>query len=153
MWPGWSLLGDDCICWASRLQDLWNPGSLIWVGGPPLCQWCVEAFAKGSAVFPPCIPFWIPQGHGLKRGSPPRCPSPLCQVNFCHWCGKEGQNEGTVVNHLWTMHYKLGIDCSRYLHFPLITLEAIWYHGQGCKQPRESDAKEEDGGDNVATFD
>ena len=32
----------------------------------------------------------------------------LCQfshVTYCPWCSKEGQNEGTVVNHLWTTHY------------------------------------------------
>ena len=25
---------------------------------------------------------------------------------YCPWCGKEGQNEGTVVNHLRTTHYR-----------------------------------------------
>ena len=29
-------------------------------------------------------------------------------VTFCPWCGKEGQNEGTVVNHLQTMHLSWG---------------------------------------------
>ena len=30
---------------------------------------------------------------------------------YCPWCGKEGQNEGTVVNHLRTTHYRLGFVC------------------------------------------
>ena len=28
---------------------------------------------------------------------------------YCPCCGKEGQNEGTVVNHLRTTHYRLGL--------------------------------------------
>ena len=42
-------------------------------------------------------------------------PKVLCQwggLSFCLWCRKEGQNEGTVVNHLWTSHYHLGLVCS-----------------------------------------
>ena len=27
---------------------------------------------------------------------------------YCPWCEKEGQNEGTMVNHLRTTHYRLG---------------------------------------------
>ena len=34
-------------------------------------------------------------------------------VTYCPWCGKEGQNKGTVVNHLWTTHYRLGLVCNR----------------------------------------
>ena len=30
---------------------------------------------------------------------------------YCPQCGKEGQNEGTVVNHLRTTHYRLGLVC------------------------------------------
>ena len=74
-------------------------------------------------------------------------PDALCcfaRLTFCPWCGKEGQNKGTMVNHLWTIHYKLGLVCSGCLCFPLVISEAIWHHSQGCKQPRESDAKEED---------
>ena len=33
-------------------------------------------------------------------------------LSFCPWCGKEGQNEGTVENHLQTTHYHLGLICS-----------------------------------------
>ena len=30
---------------------------------------------------------------------------------YCPCCGKEGQNEGMVVNHLRTTHYRLGLVC------------------------------------------
>ena len=34
---------------------------------------------------------------------------------YCPWCGKEGQNKGTVVNHLRTTHYRLGLVCTSVL--------------------------------------
>ena len=34
---------------------------------------------------------------------------------YCPWHGKEGQNEGTVVNHLRTTHYRLGLVCDQFL--------------------------------------
>ena len=43
-------------------------------------------------------------------------PDALCHFNgltHCPWCGKAGQNEGTVVNHLWTVHYRLGLVCNK----------------------------------------
>ena len=70
-------------------------------------------------------------------------PDALChfaRVTFCPWCGKEGQNEGTIVYHLRTTHYELGLVC----------LEAIQCHGLGCKKPKGSNAKEEGGGLNMA---
>ena len=39
-------------------------------------------------------------------------PDTLCHfsgITHCPWCGKEGQNEGTMVNHLQTVHYRLGL--------------------------------------------
>ena len=40
----------------------------------------------------------------------------LCHFNgltHCAWLGKEGQNEGTVFNHLWMVHYRLGLVCNK----------------------------------------
>ena len=34
-------------------------------------------------------------------------------LTHCLWCGKEGHNEGTVVNHLWMVHYRLGLVCNK----------------------------------------
>ena len=68
------------------------------------------------------------------------------RLSYCPWCRKEGQKEGTVINHLQTMHYQLGLVCGGFLHFPTTTSEAMQCHGQWYRQPRESDAEEEDGG-------
>ena len=45
------------------------------------------------------------------------------------WCGKEGQNEGTVVNHLRTVHYRLGLVCNLCYSCPTVTLDTLHQHG------------------------
>ena len=49
---------------------------------------------------------------------------------YCPWCGKEGQNEGTVVNHLRTTHYKLGLVCDKCYGCPTITSDTLCHHGR-----------------------
>ena len=55
---------------------------------------------------------------------------------YCPWCGKEGQNVGTVVNHLRTTHYRLGHCC------PTTTCNTLHHYGRhNCHQvntPSES---------------
>ena len=56
-------------------------------------------------------------------------------INNCLWCGKEGQNEGIVVNHLWTVYYRLGLVCNRCHDCPSITADTLCCHGwQDCHQ-------------------
>ena len=57
----------------------------------------------------------------------------LCHFNgvtHCPWCRKVGQNEGTIVNHLRTVHYKLGLMCNKCFSCSSVTSEAICHHGQ-----------------------
>ena len=59
-------------------------------------------------------------------------PDKLCHFNgltHCSWFEKEGQNEGTIINHLQTVHYKLGLICEKCFGCPSIMLEAICCHG------------------------
>ena len=52
---------------------------------------------------------------------------------YCPWWGKEGQNEGTVVNHLRTTHYRLGLVCDRCFGCPSTMLDSLCWHGcQDC---------------------
>ena len=44
---------------------------------------------------------------------------------YCPWCGKDRQNEGTIVNHLRTVHYKLGLVCDQCYCCPMITLDTL----------------------------
>ena len=69
-------------------------------------------------------------------------PDALCHfgsVTYCPWCRKEGQNEGMVVNHLWTTHYRLGLVCDRCYSCPSTTSNTLCCHGwHDCCQPRGS---------------
>ena len=146
MWSIWSLLGNDCICQPLRLQDLQNPRGLDRVGGPVVCQWCIEDLTKGSVVLLPVSSLELPKVMGLKGVNHPDALHHFARLTFCPWCGKKGQNKGTMINHLWTTYYKLGLVCNQCLYCPSITLEALWHHGQGCKQSKGSGIEEEDGG-------
>ena len=44
---------------------------------------------------------------------------------YCPWCGKDGQNEGTVINHLRTVHYKLGLICNQCFSCPTVMLDTL----------------------------
>ena len=48
---------------------------------------------------------------------------------YCPWCSKEGQNEGTVVNHWRTVHYRLGIVCNLCYSCPTVMLDTLHQHG------------------------
>ena len=73
-------------------------------------------------------------------------PDALCHfsgITYCPWCRKESQNEGTVVNHLQTMHYRLGLVCNRCHDCPSTSSNTLCCHGQqDCHQPRENDPSE-----------
>ena len=48
---------------------------------------------------------------------------------YCPWCGKEGQNEVTMVNHLRTVHYRLGLVCNLCFGCPTVTSDTLHWHG------------------------
>ena len=53
---------------------------------------------------------------------------------YCPWCRKEGQNEGMVVNHLRTTHYRLGLVCNWCFGCPSVTLDSLHCHEhQDCQ--------------------
>ena len=59
-------------------------------------------------------------------------PDALCHfggITYCPWCGKEGQNEGTMVNHLQTIHYRLDLVCNRCYSCLSTTSDALCCHG------------------------
>ena len=44
---------------------------------------------------------------------------------YCPWCSKDGQNKGTVVNHLRTVCYKLGLICNQYFGCPMVMSDTL----------------------------
>ena len=54
---------------------------------------------------------------------------------YCPWCGKEGQNEGTVVNHLRTTHFRLGLVCDWCFGCPTVMSYSLHWRGhQNCQR-------------------
>ena len=53
----------------------------------------------------------------------------FASFTYCPWCGKEGQNEGMVVNHLRTTHYRLGLVCDKCHSCPTTTCDTLHCHG------------------------
>ena len=51
-------------------------------------------------------------------------------LTHCPWCGKEGHNEGTVVNHLWMVHYRLGLVCDKCNDCPSTSSDTLCHHSQ-----------------------
>ena len=70
---------------------------------------------------------------GLKGINSPKDLQWQGRLTFCPWCGKEGQNDGTVVNHLWTTHYHLGLICAHCLDYFTSSADAMLQHTQVCK--------------------
>ena len=75
-----------------------------------------------------------PKIMGLRGIHSPKALQWWGQLSFCLWYGKEGQNEGTVVNHLQTSHYHLGLICSCCMEYFTTSVNAIHWHAQLCKQ-------------------
>ena len=70
---------------------------------------------------------------GLKGIHSPEALKCQGSLSFCPWCRKEGQNEGTMVNHLHTGHYHLGLVCKRCLQYFTISSNMMQCHVQGCQ--------------------
>ena len=70
-----------------------------------------------------------PKEMGLKGFHDPEALQRFSRFMYCLWCGKLGQNEGTVVNHLRTTHYKLGLICNQCFGCPTMTVDTLCQHG------------------------
>ena len=62
---------------------------------------------------------------GLKGIHSPKALQQQSGLTFCPWCGKEGQNKGTIVNHLQTTHYHLGLICVHCLDYFTTSTDAM----------------------------
>ena len=112
----------------------------VWMGPDELRQanYALRSLPKGLK-FLHAVPLSVfPKIMGLVGI---RDSNALCHFNgltHCPWCGKEGQNEGTVVNHLQMVHYSLGLVCHKCNNCPSTSLDTLHHHGwQNCQQPGE----------------
>ena len=80
----------------------------------------------------------IPKDHGPEGHFPEALKHQGGLLFYC-WCGKEGQNEYTMVNHLHTGHYHLGLICERCLLFFTTNFKVMQCHVQGCEPTHACD--------------
>ena len=85
----------------------------IWTGQSELqyTNYALRTLPKGLQFFCPVSPLESPKVMGLTGIHHPNAFCHFNGVTHCLWCGKEGQNEGTVINHLHMTYYKLGLVC------------------------------------------
>ena len=76
-----------------------------------------QKLLKGHVLLSSHLTNWITKIMGLKGIHSPKALKWWTGQSFCPWHGKEGQNKGTVVNHLRTSHYCLGLICGQCLQY------------------------------------
>ena len=97
-------------------------------------NYALKTLLKGLKFFCPVSPSETPKVMGLTGIHHPNALHHFNGVTHCPWCRKEGQNEGTIINHLQMTHYKLGLACEKCFHCPSVTSKAIQCHGcKGCQ--------------------
>ena len=86
-----------------------------WTGPEELKQanYILLSLPKGLKFIRAVPPLESPKVMGLIGNHDPDALCHFGSVTYCPWCRKEGQNKGTVVNHLQTTHYRLGLVCDR----------------------------------------
>ena len=70
-----------------------------------------------------------PKEMGLKGIHNPEALWHFSGFTYCPWHGKRGQNKGTIVNHLRTAHYKLGLICDKCFGCPTTMSDTLHRHG------------------------
>ena len=100
-----------------------------WMGPDELRQanYALRPLPKGLKFLCVVPPSESPKVMGLVGIHNPDALCHFSGVTHCPWCGKEGQNEGTVVNHLQMVHYRLGLVCNK--HCPSTLANTLYCHG------------------------
>ena len=113
-----------------EITEAWSGWDELWQA-----NYFLMTLPKGLRFFRVVYPSESPKVMGLVGIHDPDILQHFSGVTHCPSCGKVGQNEGTVMNHLWTVYYKLGLMCEKCFGFPSITSQAIHCHGQNSCLP------------------
>ena len=99
---------------ASLLGEAIHEIQLLWTGPEELKQanYALQSMPKGLRFLRVVPTMESPKVMGLMGIHDPNALWHFAGYTYCPWCGKEGQNEGTVVNHLRKTHYRLGLVCN-----------------------------------------
>ena len=117
-----------------------------WYGRKDLraANWAVGNSPKHICFFRLVLPMESPKIMGLEDIHSPDAVCCCGGLVFCSWCGKEGQNEGTIVIHLWITHYQLVLICNRCLYFFTTGSNVMYHHSQDWQELRQCNEAEED---------
>ena len=111
-----------------------------WTGPDELKQanYALQSLPKGLKFLHVVPPLESPKVMGLMGIHDPDALCHFSGITHCPWCGKEGQNEGTMVNHLQMVHYRLGLVCNQCHDCLSTTANTLCCYGwQECCQPGE----------------
>ena len=102
-----------------------------WTGPEELKQanYTLQSLPKGLKFLRAVPTSESPKVMGLVGIHDPDALWHFASFTYCPWCGKEGQNEGMVVNHLRTTHYRLGLVCDKCHSCPTTTSDTLHCHG------------------------
>ena len=112
----------------------------VWMGPDELQQanYALRSLPKGLKLFHAVPPSESPKVMGLVGIHDPDALHCFNGLTHFPWCGKEGQNEGTFVNHLQMVHYRLGLVCKKCNNFQPTSSDTLCHHGwQNCQQSGE----------------
>ena len=111
----------------------------VWKGPDELRQanYALRALPKGLKFLRAVPPSESPKVMELVGIHNPDALHHFNSMTHCPWCGMEGQNEGTVINHLWMVHYRLGLVCNKCYNYPSTSSDTLCHHGQQNCQPSE----------------
>ena len=107
---------------ASLLGEAIYEIQLSWTGPEELKQanYALQSLPKGLRFLRAVPTSESPKVMGLMGIHNPNALWCFAGYTYCPWCGKEGQNGGTVVNHLRTTHYRLGLVCNQCFDCPSV---------------------------------
>ena len=126
-----SLLGSKIY----KIQETWTGWHKL-----KYTNYALKTLLKGLKFFHPMSPSESPKVMGLTNIHHLDVFCHFSGVSHCPWCGKEGQKEGTIVNNLCTLHYKLGLMCEKCFCCLSVTSKAIWCHNQRSCQHLQKEA-------------
>ena len=130
-----------CMAKSAKLLGLAiNEIQEVWKGPDELLQanYALRALPKGLKFLQAVPPSEFPKVMGLVGIHDLDALCHFSGLTHCPWHGKEGQNEGTVVIHQCTVHYRLGLVCDKCYDYQLTSSDTLCCHGwQNCLSSRE----------------
>ena len=122
---------------ASLLGEAIHKIQLSWTGPKELKQanYVLQSLPKGLRFLRVVPAMESPKVMGIMGIHNPNALRCYAGYTYCPWCGKKGQNEGTVVKHLRTTHYRLGLMCDWCFSCPTVMSDTLHQHGcLNCQQ-------------------